>query len=396
MGSIETIEREDGTRFRAVPWNAVERRKGRTRTFSGPDAYDRALAYMRAEEGRLDGIYEDAGAPVTRNRKRVLFAEFALSWATGYGAEWATRKNYQSHARSLGKRWPDVYLDQLDTAMIREYLAELQDAGLSAATRQARITVLRGAFREAVREGLVERDPMTGVKWGKSRRRPVERSIDEETMLRVKDQCPEWLRAAVLLSYDSGLRVGEICGLQWWAVDLDAGFVTVKDVIRRDRGRKAYPKNGQILTIPLSTRTVEALREHAVNFPGAPTEEVFRRWQYAGNRALTDLPLVPVHPERIKANWRRALTRAGVPAPQPRWHDLRHGCGHALARSGAPAHVVQAVMRHGSIVSTQVYMPTVSAQEMRQAMDSARPAPALRVIDGGRKRVKKGGGARSA
>ena len=53
-------------------------------------------------------------------------------------------------------------------------------------------------------------------------------------------------------------------------------------------------------------------------------------------------------------------------------------------------------MRHGSIVSTQVYMPTVSAQEMRQAMDSARPAPALRVIDGGRKRLKKGGGARSA
>jgi len=385
VGSIETIERADGTtRFRAIPWNAAQRRKGRTKTFSGPHAYDEAMAYVRAEEGHLDGIYRDAGTPVRRNRPRVLFADYALSWATGYGAEWATRKNYQSHARSLGRRWPNVYIDQLDTHMIRAHLAELQDAGLGAATRQARITVLRGVFREALREGLVTGDPMTGVKWGKSRRQPVERSIDEETMLRVKAQCPEWLRPAVLLSYDSGLRVGEISGLQWWAVDLDAGFVTVKDVIRRDRGRKAYPKNGQILTIPLSTRTVEELREHAANFPGARTDEVFRRWQYAGSRPLKDLPLVPVHPERIKANWKRALIRAGVPDPHPRWHDLRHGCGHALARSGAPTHVVQAVMRHASIASTQVYMPTVSAEEMRTAMDSARPAPALRVIEGGK------------
>lgn len=384
MGSIEQIDRNTGTKWRAVPWLAGDgggrRRKGPTRTF---ETYRDAEAYIIAVERGDDRIFEALGIEVRRNQPRgVTFVEFAESWAAGAGNEWATRRNYRSHVRSLAKAWPTKHIDEIDGRAIRQYLATQQEKGRGPATRAARLTVLRGVFGQALREGLIERDPTLGIRQGKHRRTPRERIITEEQMLAVQAALPEWLRAAVLLSYDSGFRVGEICGLHWAAVDLDVGFATIGPVVQSNGQIKPYPKNGEALPVPLSARGVEALRAHRERFPGDRDELVFRQPRYRGRYPIPG-QWTTARPDHVKKIWHRGCAAAGLPTPPyPRWHDLRHGCARDLAQKGTAPHVMQRLMRHLSISSTQVYFPTVSAAEMRAAIDAPR-APRATVEGGG-------------
>ncbi len=67
---------------------------------------------------------------------------------------------------------------------------------------------------------------------------------------------------------------------------------------------------------------------------------------------------------RIRAEWRRAVKAAGLDGEDaPRWHDLRHSCATALARAGAPAYVIMAVLRHADLRTAQVYIDRVGTPE---------------------------------
>jgi len=66
------------------------------------------------------------------------------------------------------------------------------------------------------------------------------------------ENLPEWLRAAVLLSRDSGLRIGEVCGLPWHRVDLLHSRVTVSDIVLVDGTVRNTPKGGEVVTVALT------------------------------------------------------------------------------------------------------------------------------------------------
>lgn len=371
MGSIEQLDRNTGTKWRAVPWLAGDGggrgRKGPTRTFG---SFREAEAYIAGVEKTDDDVFEAAGVPVRRNEKRVTFAAYALLWADG-AAEWATRRTYRSHALTLGRAWPDAAIDEVDGQMIRRHLAEMQDAGRAATTRNCRLAVLRGIFTQARRDGLVTGDPVDGVRSPRLSRKPRVREITEPEMLAVMAELPEWFAPAVFLGYDSGLRAGEVCGLRWSHIDLERAEVTVGPVTQANGGAKGYPKNGEIETIPLSERAVAELAAYRVRHAGGRADLVFREPRAVGR--------IPIHPDRIKNLWKAARAKAGLEAPLPRWHDLRHGTAKRALRAGVPPHVVQRLMRHASITSTQVYFPSVTEAELRAAVAAGQP-PRLAVV----------------
>ena len=72
------------------------------------------------------------------------------------------------------------------------------------------------------------------------------------------------MHAAVYLSRDSGLRIGEVCGLPWYRLDLLHGRVTVSDVVLVDGTIRATPKGGAVYTVALTP----AHRGRAARPPG--------------------------------------------------------------------------------------------------------------------------------
>jgi integrase len=356
MGWVEPLP---SGRFRGVAWNAAAQKRAGSKAHGSWEAAD---AWWRRREAELDGVYVEAGVSVARLRRdRVSFTEYALGCAVRHPGELATRRSFSSHCRQLCKHFATQQVDEITKRMITDYLLELREDGISASLRATRLSALRVIFAAAVEEALRSDNPTTGLRTPYRGRRH-KRVLSEQELFLVLAYLPAWLWPAALLSHDAGLRISEVAGLRRFRLDLRRAEVQVADVIQPDGSLREYPKGHEVLSVPLTPRVVAALTGHLRDYPIAGQLDHVFRGPLTGQRII---------PSVIRHYWRRAITAACVDDPQPRWHDLRHGCGTALARAGAPAYVIQRVLRHAKLATSQQYIDEVETAEQRRWLDLA-------------------------
>lgn len=163
------------------------------------------------------------------------------------------------------------------------------------------------------------------------------------------------------------MRRGEVLGLRWADVDLDAGRLAVRHTIGRVGGKvmAGEPKTAKSKrSIALDPATVAVLRRHRI----AQLEE---RLEWGGLHQDRDLVFAredgaPVHPEAIGRALRGIAKAAGV---RPvRTHDLRHGWATAALEAGVHPKVVSDRLGHSKVsVTLDVYSHVAPAVEEEAA-----------------------------
>ena len=181
----------------------------------------------------------------------------------------------------------------------------------------------------------------------------------EEAERLVASADPEW-RTLLLVALKTGLRMGELIGLQWADVDLHRGRLQVRRTVWR--GMAGLPKSGRYRTVDLPESVVNALRVH--RRPGVIP-------------VFSNLDGSILSPGKMKTALTRALRLSGISRPEGRigWHDLRHTYGSHLAMRGQPLKVIQELMGHATVEMTMRYAhlsPDVRHNAV-QALDA--PAP---------------------
>jgi integrase/recombinase XerC len=160
-------------------------------------------------------------------------------------------------------------------------------------------------------------------------------------------------RAALELLYASGIRVGELTGLDIDDVDLETGVVRV------------FGKGAKERTVPF----------------GAPARDALETWLTAGRPRLVTAesgPAVFLGRRGRRADQRqiRAAVHAlleHVPgAPDLGPHGLRHSAATHLLEGGADLRLVQEMLGHASLATTQVYTH-VSVDRLKQSYRQAHP-----------------------
>jgi integrase len=150
-----------------------------------------------------------------------------------------------------------------------------------------------------------------------------------------------------LLGVLCGLRRGEICGLRWRSVDLNAGRLSVVASVIKVRGdvREKSPKNGKGRAVTLPPMLVTELRRHRMQ----QAEWLLR----LGVRLSDDHHVylredgAPVYPSSLTRSFTRFMRRHGL--PPIRLHDLRHShATHPLAASVHPK-IAQERLGHSSV-----------------------------------------------
>jgi integrase len=150
---------------------------------------------------------------------------------------------------------------------------------------------------------------------------------------------PEW-RTLLLVALKTGLRQGELIGLQWSDLDLTQGRLNVRRTVWR--GVTDLPKGGRERTVDLPASVVEALKAHR---------------HLRGRFVFCQEDGQPLTAGKMAQPLRRALHRAGISREEGRigWHDLRHTYASHLAMRGIPLKVIQELMGHVTIEMTERY-----------------------------------------
>jgi integrase len=218
---------------------------------------------------------------------------------------------------------------------------ELEEEGLSAASRRLTHAVLSRALRDAVRWGKLPRNPAAAADPPAAPESRATAWTAKELGRFLEHVDGERLFALWRLAATTGMRRGELLGLTWLALDLVAGTLRVDQQLVPTRGGVSFgpPKSKRSRrSIALDSETVEALRAHR-------EAQLFER-SFAGD-AYDDHDLVfpdelgqPIYPQRLTEAFTRKRKAAGLLTGT--LHILRHTHATLALTNGVPVHVVAA------------------------------------------------------
>ena len=275
---------------------------------------------------------------------------------------------------------PDADWTRPPRRTLRAYLAELDARGLARSTISSRVAALRSFYRFSRRQGWVDGDPWAAVVTPRrSSRLPrvmevadVERLLDAiaepggraragEPAGDLVDALELRDRAIVECAYAAGLRISEIAGLRLVDLDLRRGEVRVMGKGRKERiGLLGGPASDAVSAYLRAGRPrLLARTDHAEGDAGA----LFL------NRRGT-----PLGPRGVRLRIERLVKRAGLPE-RTSPHTLRHSFASHMLEGGADLRVVQELLGHASLSTTQVYTH-VSPGRLRSSYREAHPRAA--------------------
>ena len=294
----------------------------------------------------------------------------------------ASEHTLRSYATSVG-----AYLDWLAErgtdwraparADLRAYLARLVSTGARTSVSQ-RLAAIRSFHRFAARAGLASGDPWGSIATPRlPRRLPRVLELDQiERLLAVIDEderrahegrrrdpaLAEALalrdRAIVEVAYAAGLRISELAAAVLASVDLDRGEIRVLGKGRKERlGLLGRPAIAALEAYLDDARPELVARRRG---GGAEADAIFLNHEG-----------VPLGVRGLRYRIDRLCRRAGLPeGVSP--HTLRHSFATHLLDGGADLRVVQELLGHESLATTQVYTH-VSATRLRAAYETAHP-----------------------
>jgi len=236
--------------------------------------------------------------------------------------------------------------------------------------------IVSGALRSAVKAGLVTRNVAPDAELPKVDKKKVRPPTPEGYGSMLDAIAGERLYAFVLVAGHSGLRRGELAGLQWPDIDLATGRI----VVHRQRTTVGYevrektPKSeaGEDRIVYLDDRTLAVLKQWREQ--QAAERDKWGSAYHVSDYVFTREDGRPYHPDYLTKVYKRLATRAGLRTTK--LHGMRHFRASALISTGADIAAVSKEMGHSTIsVTSDLYGHLFEKASKRMAKRAAKLVP---------------------
>ncbi|MEA1834467.1 site-specific tyrosine recombinase XerD [Methylobacterium durans] len=290
----------------------------------------------------------------------------------------AARNTLDAYRRDL-----DDYLDflseegvdpaEVEVGTLRAYLAGLETRGLKSASAARRLSCIRGFHKFLYAEGMAEGDPSAPVA-GPRRGRALPKVLSVAEVDRLIAVAREGAAAAdagpgglararrmlclIELLYATGLRVSELIALPRSAASARERFLVVKG------------KGGRERLVPLTEMARAAMRDHLA---ASPSESA---WLFPADSESGHLTR-----QAFARDLKVVAGAAGLRADRVSPHVLRHAFASHLLQNGADLRIVQELLGHADISTTQIYTHVLDerlkgmVRDLHPLMDEADEAP---------------------
>jgi integrase len=292
------------------------------------------------------------GIQEPERQKQVLFEDFADLFMERYSKP--NKRSWRNDENSLLNIKPffrNRYLSIIGAEMAESYKAHRlammkkntkqgqPKAGVSPATVNRELALLKTIFSKAVEWGRIPANPLVRVK--KFREENVkERILTPEETGRLLEVAKANLRPILTIALNTGMRRNEILSLKWQNVNFASRYIQIES-------QKA--KSGRTRKVPMNDLVAATLcalpKDHALVFYNPETKDCIKD---------------------IKTSFRNACKKAGIKGL--RLHDLRHTAATRMIEGGVDIATVSKILGHASIQMTMRYChPT--PENMQRAVD---------------------------
>lgn len=256
------------------------------------------------------------------------------------------------HLKSVIAMFGDREVSTLTKQDIMHYMQQETQAGRKPSTAHRRLAILRAAIEWAHTQGVVESNPLLGIKVPKGKpERFVPPSYNE--FAAILAVAPPHMRRALLLSVSLGVRVGEteLLSLRWADTDLARGIIRVWS--------SAKNPNRPYRDVPIRVDLLEEMqkweKEDLVKYSKTLPETIVH---YKGKKV-----------KAIKTSWKHCKEKAGI-TRRLRLYDLRHAYATFALNAGADINAVAANMGHSDPAMILRHYQFVSEEIKRQAVEA--------------------------
>ncbi|MET3528459.1 site-specific tyrosine recombinase XerD [Phenylobacterium koreense] len=247
-------------------------------------------------------------------------------------------------------------------ADVEAYFAALSDRGLSPATAARRRSAVRQFYRFVLGEGWRQDDPSRRVEAPK-KGRPLPKVLSRAEIDAIMAAAgardgAQGLRLGCMveLAYASGLRISELTGLPMAALARDPAYLIIKG------------KGGKERLAPLNTAARQAVKAYLeVRETFLPRGDAANPWLFPSRGKTRRLT-----PRRFAQLLDEAAADAGIDPARVSPHVLRHAFATHLLEGGADLRVVQKLLGHSDIATTQIYTH-VAEDRLREVVETKHP-----------------------
>jgi len=274
----------------------------------------------------------------------------------------AYRRDLGDYAQFLGRKGVD--LTSADREQVTQYLAELDANGIAASSSARKLSAIRQFHKFLAADGIRGDDPTRIIASPKARRglpkvlsieeidrllKLAESEIELEGATEAQRAMSHRLYLLLELLYATGMRVSELVSLRRAQVMRDASFLTI-----RGKGSKER-------IVPLTDRARDAVKAYLA------TLEAGSPWLFPAGGETGYLS------RQVFARELKGLAaRAGISAARISPHVLRHAFASHLLAGGADLRVVQTLLGHSDISTTQIYTHVLD-EKLRTLVESHHP-----------------------
>lgn len=290
----------------------------------------------------------------------ALVSEYVQWLTVEKGRSRATIEAYQRDIRAFLTWWGSARkLSEVTSADLETYLNELRDTRASSSVART-LSSLRGWWGFLVDEGQLGVDPsayVTPSRRGRSLPKPLAEEVVGHLLDTLPHETPVDLRDRALLEllYDTGARVSEVVGLELQDLDFDEELIRVTG------------KGSKQRLVPMGRTLKRALREYLT--AGGRSEFPKPR---AHAHVFVNVRGGPLSRQGIDLIISSRALNAGIDRSTISAHVFRHSCATHMLAHGADIRVVQELLGHASISTTQIYT-AVSITSMQRIYSNAHP-----------------------
>lgn len=291
---------------------------------------------------------------------RSLFQEWIQ--AISARVKESTLANYQMKAeKHILPVFGNITHDAIHAQMVQTFIAEKLKSGLSARYISDIVVLLKSVFKYASRMYHLH-NPLTNVVMPKKKKTEIVllSSAQQKKLQLYLHKVQNRTTLGIALSMYTGLRIGELCALQWKNIDLEKRILTVSQTVQRIRNKDGTSKTKLVITDPKSITS-----QRTIPIPDC-LMEILKAFQCMPETFVLSGTNRPVEPRTMQYRFTAILKRVNLPSVH--FHALRHMFATNCIELGFDVKSLSEILGHSSVEITLNRYVHASMDQKRKYM----------------------------